>query len=99
VRRSLQAPLKSILLKKHQNNITNFSNEFVINIKGELVRLQKGMSKYDVTQVLGEPFKIESCANKLNEKLVFKIYNGRPMSTRYSVLFFNEELVYVAKLT
>lgn len=66
---------------------------------GELVRLHKGMSKIDVTRVLGEPFKIESCSNKLNEKLVFKIYNGRPMSTRYSVLFFDEELVYVAKLT
>ena len=97
--KSLQEALKSIQLKKQQNSITNFSNEFVINIKGELVRLKKGMSKHEVTQVLGDPFKIESCENKLNEKLVFKIYNGRPMSTRYSVLFFNEELVYVAKLT
>lgn len=65
---------------------------------GELVRLHKGMSKNDVTTILGEPFKIESCANELNEKLVFKINNGRPVSTRYSILFTSEQLVYVAKL-
>lgn len=65
---------------------------------GELVRLHKGMSKNDVTTILGEPFKIESCANELNEKLVFKISNGRPVSTRYSILFTSEQLVYVAKL-
>ena len=65
---------------------------------GELVRLNKGMSKKEVISILGEPFKVESCDNKLNEKLVFKINIGRPVSTRYSVLFFNAELVYVAKI-
>lgn len=65
---------------------------------GELVRLQKGMSKNEVTFILGEPFKIELCTNLLNEKLVFKINNGRTISTRYSILFTNEQLVYVAKL-
>lgn len=66
---------------------------------GELVRLNKGMSKNTILSLLGEPFKTESCANRLNEKLVFKINAGRPASARYSVLLFNEELVYVAKLT
>lgn len=66
---------------------------------GELVRLQKGMSKSDVTSVLGEPFKIEPCENTQNEKFVFKINSGRPVSARYSALFFNETLVYIAKLT
>lgn len=74
------------------------SNEFVINIMGELVRLHKGMSKNDVTSILGEPFKIESCANELNIKLVFKINNDRAMAARYSILFTSEQLVYVAKL-
>ncbi len=65
---------------------------------GELIRLNKGMSKIDVMSILGEPFKVESCENKLNEKLVFKINSGRPISTRYSALFLNDVLVYVAKL-
>jgi hypothetical protein len=65
---------------------------------GELMRLHKGMSKNDVTSILGEPFKIESCSNELNVKLVFKINNGRATGVRYSVLFTNEQLVYVAKL-
>jgi hypothetical protein len=65
---------------------------------GELVRLNKGMSRNEVISILGEPCKVESCDNKLNEKLVFKINSGRPISTRYSVLLFNQELVYVAKI-
>jgi hypothetical protein len=85
-------------LKKQQQSLTNFSNEFVINRMGEMVRLQKGMSKNEVTSILGEPFKIELCTNVLNEKLVFKINNGRTIDTRYSILFTNEQLVYVAKL-
>jgi hypothetical protein len=86
------------LKEKYKQAISNFSNEFVINVMGELVRLNKGMSKNEVISILGEPFKVESCDNKHNIKLVFKINNGRPISTRYSALFFNEELVYVAKL-
>lgn len=86
-------------MKKPQQSLNNISHEFVINIMGELVRLHKGMSKIDVTEILGEPYKIEPCTNKLNEKLVFKINNGRPISARYSILFFEEALVYVAKLT
>lgn len=65
---------------------------------GELVRFYKGMSKDDVTEILGEPYKIESSDNILNEKLVFKINNGNAISVRYSILFTSNELVYVAKL-
>lgn len=94
----LQVALKSHPLKKKKNSIASVSNEYVINIMGELMRLKKGMSKEDVMSILGEPVKIESCTNPVNEKLVFKINNGKPVSTRYSVLFTNEQLVYVAKL-
>ena len=83
---------------KKSTSITNFSNEFIVNIKGELVRLQKGMSQSDVKLVLGEPIKTEPCENYLNQKLIFKINSGRPVSARYAALFFNESLVYVAKL-
>lgn len=86
------------LKEKQKQAISNFSKEFVINMMGELVRFYKGMSKNDVTEILGEPYKIEECANKLNEKLVFKINNGKAMNVRYSVLFTSNELVYVAKL-
>lgn len=98
MQKSLRVVQKLHQLKKQQQAITNFSNEFVINIKGELVRLNKGMSKNEVLLILGEPFKVEPCENKFNEKLIFKINNGRPISTRYSVLLFDEKLVYVAKL-
>lgn len=94
----LQAVQKLHPLKKKRNSITSVSNEYVINIMGELMRLKKGMSKEDVTAILGEPLKMESCTNPVNEKLVFKVNNGKPVSTRYSVLFTNEQLVYVAKL-
>ncbi len=85
-------------LKKQQQATTNFSKEFVITIMGELVRLRKGMSKNDVTEILGEPFKIDPSTNTQNEKLVFKINNGKAMGVRYSILFTSNELVYVAKL-
>ena len=85
-------------LKKRQDSRNGFSNGFVINLMGELVRLQKGMSKSDVTAILGDPIKIELCSNPLNEKLVFKINSGKPISSRYSLLFTDKLLVYVAKL-
>ncbi len=62
------------------------------------MRLHKGMSKNEVTEILGEPFKIELSTNALNIKLVFKINNGKAMGARYSVLFTCDQLVYVAKL-
>lgn len=86
------------LKEKHKQAVSNFSKEFVINIMGQLVRFYKGMSKNDVTEILGVPYKIESSTNILNEKLVFKINNGRGMNVRYSILFTSNELVYVAKL-
>jgi hypothetical protein len=86
------------LKEKHKQAVSNFSKEFIINMMGELVRFYKGMSKDDVTEILGEPYKIESSDNILNEKLVFKINNGNAISVRYSILFTSNELVYVAKL-
>ena len=85
-------------MKKQQQGINNFSNEFAINIKGEFIRFKKGMSKDDVKLILGEPFKVELNANNLNEKLIFKINSGKPMAVRYSVLFTDDRLVYVAKI-
>lgn len=89
---------KIIPLKKRHDNTTSFSNGYVINIMGELIRFQKGMSKSEVTSILGEPIKIEACSNPINEKFVFKINTGQLISIRYSILFTNELLVYVAKL-
>lgn len=85
-------------MKKPQKSLSNISKEFALNIRGELVRLQKGMSKIEVTEILGEPIKSEDCSSKLNEKLIFKINNGKAMGVRYSVLFNCDQLVYVAKL-
>lgn len=98
MRKLLQAAQKQTPLKKRPDNITSFSNGFIINLMGELVRLQKGMPKNEVTALLGEPVKTEACSSPLNEKLVFKINSGKPVSTRYSLLFTNKLLVYVAKL-
>lgn len=64
---------------------------------GEIIRLAKGLSKNETISVLGEPFKIEHCKNELNEKLVFKIHNGRLSGALYSIMFLKDELVYVAK--
>jgi hypothetical protein len=64
---SYQAVHKINPLKKQQHSITNFANEFLVNIKGELVRLQKGMSQAEVKSVLGDPIKIEPCENDLNQ--------------------------------
>jgi hypothetical protein len=85
-------------LKKRPDKITSFSDGFVINLMGELIRLRKGMQKNEVTALIGEPVKTEICSSPLNEKLVFKINSGKPVSTRYSLLFTNKLLVYVAKL-
>ncbi len=85
-------------LKKPQKSLSNISKEYAINIRGELVRLHKGMTKNEVITILGEPLKLEDCSSKLNEKLVFKIDNGKATGVRYSVLFNSDQLVYVAKL-
>jgi len=85
-------------MKKPQKSLSNISKEYALNIRGELVRLQKGMSKIEVTEILGEPLKLEDCSSKFNEKLMFKIDNGKAMSVRYSILFNSDQLVYVAKL-
>ncbi len=85
-------------MKKPQTGLRNISKEFVLNIKGDLVRLHKGMTKNEVINILGEPLKLETCASKLNEKLVFKLNNDKAMGVRYSILFNNGQLVYVAKL-
>lgn len=64
---------------------------------GEMLRLEKGFSKKDTIDVMGEPFKIEQCNNELNEKLIFKVNNGRLSGALYSIMFTNDELIYVAK--
>ncbi|MEO6305223.1 MAG: hypothetical protein ABIP51_18835 [Bacteroidia bacterium] len=56
------------------------------------------MSKQKVISILGEPFKIEGCTGESNEKLIFKINSNRLKNVSYSILFREEELVYVAKL-
>jgi hypothetical protein len=71
---------------------------FIINYKSEIIRFKKGMSKDAVTGILGEPFKIEHNIHKENEKLIFKLEDGRPKSVLYSILFRDDQLVYVAKL-
>lgn len=85
-------------LKKMSNKMSNFSKQFLIHMMGDLVRLKTGMSKDDVISILGQPAKIETCKGLSNEKLIFKINSGRPKHISYSVLFTEEELVYVAKL-
>jgi hypothetical protein len=78
--------------------MNNFAKDYLINFKGDLVRLKKGMSKHDVIAIIGEPLRIENCKSKLNEKLIFKVNNSQTISILYSVLFIEEELVYAAKL-
>ena len=75
-------------------------NEYQINLKsGETLRLKKGMSKQEVISILGNPFKVESCKNQSNEKLIFKINSSLKLTdTSYTILFTRQELVYVAKL-
>lgn len=65
---------------------------------GDLKRLEKGMAKNIVLEILGNPMKTEQCASKANEKMTFKIYSNDFVSTRYSVLFTDDALVYIAKL-
>jgi len=85
-------------LKKTQDNATRASNGFVLNIMGDLKRFEKGMSKKLVLEILGNPIKTEECSSLMNQKMTFKIYSNDFVSTRYSVLFTNDELVYIAKL-
>ncbi len=78
--------------------MSNFSKEYLITYKGDLIRLKKGMSKPDVISMIGKPLRVENCKSNVNEKLIFKVNSGHPVSVLYSVLFTEEELVYVAKL-
>lgn len=85
-------------MKKRPDNVTRASNGFVLNIMGDLKRFEKGMSKSLVLEILGDPLKVEECSGNLNEKMIFKIYSNDFLSTRYSILFTNGVLVYIAKL-
>ena len=87
-----------LLLKKKNDKGSRPSNGFVLNIMGDLKRLEKGMSKIDVITILGEPIKIEKCSSQLNEKMVFKLGSNTIINTRYSALFTNNMLVYIAKI-
>jgi len=78
--------------------MSNFANEYVINVGGEIVRLKKGMSKLEVISILGDPQNIETCKNESNEKLTYKISSLRLAIAFYTLLFIREELAYVAKL-
>ena len=86
------------ILKKKKESNAGPSNGFVLNIKGDLTRLEKGMSKQDVLAILGEPLRIEECSGEFNEKMIFKLYSNGHTSNRYSVLFTSNTLVYIAKL-
>lgn len=67
-------------------------------MQGDFIRLKKGMGKKEVINILGEPFKTENCNSEINEKLFFKINDGRLIRVTYSVLFTADELVYAAKI-
>jgi len=65
---------------------------YLVELNGDLIRLKKGISKGELISILGEPYKIEDCKNPMNEKLIFRINNGRSF---YSALVTKEKLVYV----
>ena len=73
--------------------MANVSNEFIIEINGRVVRLNKGTSKHELLLILGAPFKTEICVSPFNEKLIYKC----GPRARYAVLFTKEKLVYVVK--
>lgn len=66
--------------------------------EGEIIKLNKGMTKQEIISILGEPVKMEDCKSTVNKKLIFKINSGNSTPVLYSILFTMEELVYAAKL-
>ena len=82
----------------NKNKIPNLSKDYLINLKGDFIRLRKGMTKQEVKNILGEPYKIENCTNLSNKKLFFKIKSDRPANVTYSILFTEESLIYVVKI-
>lgn len=73
--------------------MSNVANEFIIELNGKLIRVNKGITIQELVLAIGDPYKIEGCLNPINQRYIYK--SGTV--NRYAVLFTKEKLVYIAK--
>lgn len=81
--------------KKNMN--LSSPNFFLVKRGSEMIRLRKGMTKAEVTGLLGKPFSVNQGNNPKNSKLLFKFPENGAGAISYEALFREDFLEWTVK--
>jgi hypothetical protein len=72
------------------------TNHYIIYNGDTFLKLKKGMTITEVTNILGQPNQIDKCANPHNVKYNYRLKGASALNS-YLILFNADMIVYVAK--
>lgn len=85
-------------MKEYKKQVILSPSSFFLVKKGtEMIRLRKGMTKAEVTDILGDPFSVNSGNNPKNLKFLFK-FSENSVGDSYELLFREDFLEWSVKI-